>query len=210
MYTFHTTFQDQPALHRLVAAYHGQLSGLSGLDLIPFKWLHLTMQGIGFTDEVSDTDIAAITKAVTSRLQSLEPVQLTFTRPVPAPEALQFHVQPADRMRGIRQAVREAIADVWGWEMVPDSDQWTPHVSIAYSNSDGPIEPYAEALDSVSAEPVTITVSHIQLIVLDRDEHVYRWTTKATIPLHAAGTRSEGASLQLASARRIPRLPESR
>ncbi|MEV4170138.1 2'-5' RNA ligase family protein [Nonomuraea sp. NPDC049709] len=186
MYTFHTTFQDQPALHRLVAAYQAPLSALNGLDLIPYQWLHLTMQGIGFTDEVSDADIAAITKAATARLESIEPVELTFNRPVTDPEALQCHVQPADEMRGIRRAVRQAIADVWGAERVPDSDQWTPHVSIAYSNSDGPIEPYAKALDSVQAEPVTITVRSVQLIVLDRDEHVYRWTTKANIPLRAA------------------------
>lgn len=186
MYTFHTTFQDQPALHRLVAAYQAPLSALNGLDLIPYQWLHLTMQGIGFTDEVSGADIAAIAKAATARLESIEPVELTFNRPVTDPEALQFHVQPADGMRGIRLAVRQAIADVWGAERVPDSEQWTPHVSIAYSNSDGPIEPYAKALDSVQAEPVTITVRRIQLIVLDRDEHVYRWTTKANIPLQAA------------------------
>ncbi|NJP91618.1 2'-5' RNA ligase family protein [Nonomuraea sp. FMUSA5-5] len=64
-------------------------------------------------------------------------MELTFTRPVTGPEALQFHVQPAESMRTLRQALWEAIADVWGPERVPDSEQWTPHVSIAYSNSDG-------------------------------------------------------------------------
>ncbi|MGW0804747.1 hypothetical protein [Nonomuraea sp. NPDC002799] len=43
MYAFHTTFQDQPALHRLVAAYQAPLSALKGLDLNPHRWLHLTM-----------------------------------------------------------------------------------------------------------------------------------------------------------------------
>ncbi|MGW4958238.1 2'-5' RNA ligase family protein [Nonomuraea sp. NPDC004186] len=185
MYTFHTTFQDQPALHRLVAAYQTPLSALDGLDLIPHQWLHLTMQGVGFTDEVTDTDISAIIDAATARLASTAPVELTFTRPVTDPEALQFHVQPAEQIRLIRRTVRQAIADVWGPERVPDSEQWTPHVSISYSNSDGPIEPYAKAIDSVLADPVTITIGRIQLIVLDRDERLYRWTTKASIPLPA-------------------------
>jgi hypothetical protein len=187
MYTFHTTFQDQPALHRLVTAYQAPLSALDGLDLIPHQWLHLTMQGIGFTDEVDEVDITAIGDAATTRLASLAPVQLTLDRPITDPEALQFHVQPADQMRPVRHAVRQAIADVWGHDRVPDSEQWTPHVSIAYSNADGPIEPYAKALDSVHADPVTVTVGRIQLIVLDRDEHLYRWNTKATIPLGVAG-----------------------
>jgi 2'-5' RNA ligase len=185
MYTFHTTFQDQPALHRLVAAYHAPLSALGGLDLIPYRWLHLTTQGIGFTDEVTDDDLNDIIKAATARLASLGPVELTFTRPVTDPEALQFHVQPAESMRAVRQALRTAIADVWGREQVPDSEEWTPHVSIAYSNSDGPMETYAAALDRVRSEPVTVTIRGIQLIMLDRDERLYRWTTKANIPLSA-------------------------
>ncbi|WP_345580386.1 2'-5' RNA ligase family protein [Nonomuraea rosea] len=186
MYTFHATFQDQPALHRLVAAYQAPLSALDGLDLIPYKWLHLTMQGIGFTDEVSDADITAIAEAAMARLASVGPVRLTFARPVTDPEALQFHVQPAEQIRRVRHAVRQAIGDVWGPERVPDSEDWTPHVSIAYSHSDGHIEPYAKALEAVQAEPVTLAVGNIQLIVLDRDERVYRWTTRATIPLSGA------------------------
>ncbi|MGP3961452.1 2'-5' RNA ligase family protein [Nonomuraea sp. 3N208] len=82
-----------------------------------------------------------------------------------------------------------------GLGRVPDPEQWTPHVSIAYSNSDSPIEPYAKALDSVQVEPVTITVHRIQLIVLDRDEHVYRWTTKANIPLGSAAAEYQGRSV---------------
>ncbi|MFB9895037.1 2'-5' RNA ligase family protein [Planobispora takensis] len=183
MYTFHTTFDDQPELHRLVTAYQTALDGLGGLDIIPLKWLHLTMQGIGFTDEVSTDDVDAIAAAVTSRLKAMEPVELTFTRPVTDPEALQFHVQPAKGIREVRRAVRAGIAEVWGADRVPDPEIWTPHVSIAYSNSDGPAEPYAKALDSVEAEPVTVRVSQIQLIVIDRDERLYRWDTHMGVPL---------------------------
>ncbi|WP_218061776.1 2'-5' RNA ligase family protein [Planobispora rosea] len=183
MYTFHTTFDDQPELHRLVTAYQTALDGLGGLDIIPLKWLHLTMQGIGFTDEVSTDDVDAIAAAVTSRLKAMEPVELTFTRPVTDPEALQFHVQPAEGIREVRRAVRAGIAEVWGADRIPDPEEWTPHVSIAYSNSDGPVEPYAKALDGVEAEPVTVRVSQIQLIVIDRDERLYRWDTHIGVPL---------------------------
>ncbi|MFF5209517.1 2'-5' RNA ligase family protein [Streptosporangium sp. NPDC000396] len=182
MYTFHTTFEGQPELHQLVTGYQTALDGLGGLDIIPLEWLHLTMQGIGFTDEVNTGDVDAIAAATTSRLASTAPIELTFTRPVTDPEALQFHVQPADAIDKVRRAVRAAIAEVWGENRVPDGESWTPHMSIAYSNADGPIEPYAKALDSVEAEPVTVTVSQIQLIVIDRDERLYRWETYATLP----------------------------
>lgn len=183
MYTFHATFDGQPELHHLVRAYQASLEGLDSLDLIPLEWLHLTMQGIGFTDEVDVGDVDAIAEAVSARLASVEPVKLTFTRPVTDPEALQFHVQPAGHMREVRQALRAGIADVWGPNRVPDSEEWTPHVSIAYSNVDGPTEPCAMALDSVIAEPVTVALSEVQLIVIGRDERLYKWDVHSTVPL---------------------------
>ncbi|MGB6163316.1 MAG: hypothetical protein WCF33_10685 [Pseudonocardiaceae bacterium] len=59
-YTWHMTFDDQPAAHQLAADYAHMLKDLSTLDLIPVRWLHLTMQGIGFTDEVDRADVDAI------------------------------------------------------------------------------------------------------------------------------------------------------
>jgi hypothetical protein len=59
MYTWHVTFAAQPRLRDLVTVYQDALAPLPGLDPIPMQWLHLTMQGIGFTDEVSSQDIAA-------------------------------------------------------------------------------------------------------------------------------------------------------
>jgi hypothetical protein len=59
-YACHLTFEDQPAVQRLVLDYQAALAGLGGLDLIPGRGLHLTMQGIGFTDQISDREIAAV------------------------------------------------------------------------------------------------------------------------------------------------------
>ena len=49
-WTWHYTFETCPALHELVAAYQGLLEELPTLDLIPQRWLHLTVQGLGFVD----------------------------------------------------------------------------------------------------------------------------------------------------------------
>src|SRR6202035_5627646 len=54
MYAWHFTFDGETALHELVDVYQQRLAGLPGLDPIPRQWLHLTTQGIGFTDEVPD------------------------------------------------------------------------------------------------------------------------------------------------------------
>jgi hypothetical protein len=33
---------------------------LPDLDLVPGRWLHLTTQGLAFTDEISDDDVSAV------------------------------------------------------------------------------------------------------------------------------------------------------
>ncbi|MBM0255647.1 hypothetical protein [Micromonospora sp. 4G55] len=54
------TFEDQPELYRLADSYRSALTAAPPATLIPDQWLHLTMQGIGFTDETSGARLAAI------------------------------------------------------------------------------------------------------------------------------------------------------
>ena len=70
-YTVHATFADQPLMQELAAKATERLAGLPGLDLVPGEWLHLTMQGIGFADEVGDADLKAIMTAARLRLASV-------------------------------------------------------------------------------------------------------------------------------------------
>ena len=59
-YACHLTPADQPELRRLVDTYQAALRDVPTVDLIPAQWLHLTMQGIGFTDEISSQEIERI------------------------------------------------------------------------------------------------------------------------------------------------------
>jgi hypothetical protein len=98
-YAWHLTFGEQTVLRgraqllRVAGACQARLAGLPGLDLVPAEWLHLTVQPVGFADEVAG-------------------------------------------------AVRAGIAEVWGPARVPEAaGGFVPHVSLAYSNTDGPSEP---------------------------------------------------------------------
>ncbi len=62
-YTWHITFEDQTEVVDLAAQYRDRLSRQPELDLIPPRWLHLTMQGIGFVDQVDAADVEAIVAA---------------------------------------------------------------------------------------------------------------------------------------------------
>ena len=181
MYTWHITFADQPSIQDLAARYQAKLSGLPGLDLIPARWLHLTTQGVGFTDEVSDTDVDAIADRARQRLAKVDPVQATLGPATVTPEAILLDVVPLPELRRIRHELRASITDVWGPDRLMEGDDWTPHVSVAYSNSTAPAPPYLAAVEN--GDTASVPISHVQLIVLDRDQRMYEWTTRADIPL---------------------------
>jgi 2'-5' RNA ligase superfamily len=181
MYTWHVTFEGQTQLHDLVNAYQSALASIPGLDLIPLRWLHLTMQGVAFTDEISETELSGIVAAARKRLANQPPVVLNVGPAFVDPEAIMFDVQPTDALDPVRASIRSAIFDVRG--TVAESDQWTAHISLAYSNTDGPATPFANALSRVTDPPAPVTVTAVHLIALSRDTHLYQWTTEAEVLL---------------------------
>ena len=182
MYTWHFTFDRQTALHELIDAYQNRLAGLPGLDPIPRQWLHLTTQGIGFTDKVPDAELDAIIQESRERLTGVYPVTVTMGPAVVDPEVVRLEVEPADRLTPIRRALRQAIATVRGPDHVDELDDWTPHVSVAYSNSTAPMAPIRDVLEP-PLEPVSVEIADVQLIILRRDTHLYEWQTHAVVPL---------------------------
>lgn len=180
-YTWHLTFDGQDELHHLVMTYQEALKDVAGLDLIPLRWLHLTTQGIGFTDEVRAEDIDAIAAAASVLLAKLPPIELICHRPLARPEALALPPFPRQAVVAIRNTLQEAIGTVW--QDVPETGKkFDPHLSIAYVNANGPAAAAVDALDSVQPDPAQVTVRETSLIVLRRDGHLYRWNTFAKAP----------------------------
>ncbi|MGH3837948.1 MAG: 2'-5' RNA ligase family protein [Pseudonocardiaceae bacterium] len=187
-YTWHVTFNDHPAVHRLAADYAPVLNDLPTLDPIPIRWLHLTIQGIGFTDEVDRADVDAIADAARDRSAALAPFTITLGPARVDPEALMLPVHPAEPVTRLRTAIRAAIADVWGPDNVPEAaNGFCPHVSLAYSNAAGPAEPIIQRLAARSVTAAEITVRRAALIDLNRDHRAYEWNDIATAEL---GTRT--------------------
>ncbi|MFI1197029.1 2'-5' RNA ligase family protein [Micromonospora sp. NPDC020750] len=181
-YTWHLTFQDQPALHHHVTDLQQQLR-LPGLDLVPVDGLHLTTQGIGFTDEVSDSDIDAIVAEARQRCAGLPPLELSLGPVDPDAEGIGLLVQPWEPVERVRATIRAAIAAVW--PTVPEpADGFRPHVTIAYSGATAPTAPIRARLAELRRlPPVTATISEVSLIALYREHHTYRWSTVAAVPL---------------------------
>lgn len=179
-YTWHLTFEGQHQLHDLVTAYQQALRDVPGLDLIPLEWLHLTIQGVGFTDEVHPNQARAIAEEASRLLAQLPPVELTFHQPLIRSEALALTPLPAPVIVTVRDTIRRSIAAVWGVGGVPETgNRFDPHLSFAYVNTDCPADATLQALTSVNQEPVHVAVKEASFIILNRDERLYRWRTFA-------------------------------
>lgn len=180
MYTWHVTFADQPAVHRAAAVYRAALTGLA-LDPVADEWLHLTMQGVGFVDEVPRGVAAAVADAARVRLSGVAPFTLVFDRVVVDAEGVGFRFGESGPGL-VRAALRAAIGDVM--PVVPEAaDGFAAHVTVAYSNADGSLRPVLDAVALVDVPPVEVRVSRADLIVLGRDTHAYTWEVFASVSL---------------------------
>lgn len=189
-YTWHITFADQPEVGQLAADYAPVLAQLHMLDPVPPQWLHLTLQGIGFTDEITRTDVDRIISAARKRCAELAPFLATVGPARVDKETMQMPVRPLEPLADLRRSIRHAIGDVWGQGSVPEPENgFRPHVSLGYANTTGPAEPIAEALAAHEPLTATVTISHVSLINLNRDNQAYEWTDIATLPLGAADER---------------------
>ncbi len=115
-YACRMALDDQPQLRELAAEYQQALTGVQGIDLIPLQWLHLTMQGIGFTDEISADELVALDYALTAELATIEPAAVEFRYLTVHPEAVFLKAHPAAVLYHLRSKMRHAVLSVLGPE----------------------------------------------------------------------------------------------
>jgi 2'-5' RNA ligase len=215
-YACHLTLEDQPALRDLVRHHQDALADLGNLDLIPPRWLHLTMQGIGFVDNIGTADLTEITERITEQLRDAAPPTVTFHRPTVSPEAVYLRAHPAEPIYQLRLAVYQVVTAALGpgrfGESPPSLDQYKPHVSVAYINSDGPAQPIIDALSKAnSPAAVTTTFRTASILTFHRDHQMYEWTDARPIPIgrssaHLSDTGPVGAVTTFSTASRAERL----
>lgn len=183
-YAWHITFADQPDVIELAERYRDVLGREHTLDVVPGQWLHVTMQGVGFVDQVEVADVDAIVARVRHRCAKLAPFVLRIGKPHVDPESIQIAVEPAEPVRALRHEIRSAIGDVWGVGGVPEpAEPFDPHLSLAYTNSAGSAAPLLKALEVVPATSAEARISGCQLICLNRDDGMYVWEPYATVVL---------------------------
>jgi len=185
-YTWHRTFADDPDMAQLVDRYRGTLTRFDSLDVLRTDQLHLTIQGVGFTDEVTDSDVSAIVEATRLELASVATPTVAVGRPHVDRETVQVAISPVGAVAELRVALRCGIAAVWGAEHVPESmDGFRPHVTLAYSNSDHDRGEVERKVDQIEARSARFAVPTLSLIRLNRDNARYEWDEIVSLPVGA-------------------------
>jgi len=127
------------------------------------------------------------------RLAVVAPIPVTMGRVGYHPQAVTLVVEPVDALNPVLAAVREATAAA-GCEGQTDTDPWTPHVSVAYSHSDGPAAPIIDALGRWLPK-TEVNIKSISLVSQTQVGHSWQWQPVAEVHL----TRDQVAAADLNS-----------
>lgn len=179
---WHILVDGQAEVHDLVRRCQDKLTGVDGLDVIPLEWLHLTTQIVGFDDEITDAEVKAMTTGVTERLAGLAPIAVELGKVWLHSEAVMLGIRPPRGLDPVRVAVRESVAAAVRAHQLGDEPDWTPHISVAYSNADRPAAPVIKALESRPG-PRPLHVRQVHLVAQERVGHLYRWERRAVAGL---------------------------
>ncbi|MFK4090335.1 2'-5' RNA ligase family protein [Kribbella sp. NPDC020789] len=182
-YTWHVTFRYAAALAALRNSYEPLLSSMPELTPVPRQWLHLTLQGVGFADKLTEADLEPIVAATRKRLEAVEPFGVTVGPAMVEAESLQLPVRPADPLRRLRAELRNAITDIWGDDSLPAFPDLDPHISFGYWNRTAPAAPLRARLAEFGEKSTQLYVNEVSLIDLNRDQLCYQWTPYVALPL---------------------------
>jgi 2'-5' RNA ligase len=180
LYHWHILFHDQPKVRELAAMGQERLSGLSGLDMVPMRWLHLTTYIVGFTDEVPDEGVETMVGEARRLLAGVAPIPVGLGRVLYHPQAVVLAVEPLGALDPVLDAVRLATRSA-GCDGHTDTDPWLPHVSIAYSNSSGPAAPIIAALGRWLPK-VEVAIRSVSLVAQTQVGRTWQWRQVAEVP----------------------------
>jgi 2'-5' RNA ligase len=191
-YHWHMLFHDQPEVRRLAAAAQRKLAGLSGLDLVPGQWLHLTTFAVGYADEVPETSLDVMAAAAGQALAAVAPIPVTLGRIVYYPEALVLAVEPPEALQPVLDAVAAATRAA-GCDGRTSTNPWLPHVTVAYSHDSGPAAPIIAALGHWLPR-TEITIRSVSLVAQTQVGRSWQWRAVAEVHLPDPGAEAGRAT----------------
>jgi 2'-5' RNA ligase len=183
-YAWFLLFESATTLVELVDECQRNLE-LPYLDLIPPDGLHMTVLGIGFTDEVTRAQIADIAATARSACAQLPSFTLSVGPLAGYSGGVFLRATPWAPMIDLRARLRSAIETVIGKDRVPDEpSRFRPHVSVGYCNAAVPAAELVARVERLRALPkIDVMVDSVHVIEQRREGHAYKWDVAEAVPL---------------------------
>ncbi len=137
---------DYPEVAELALLGQRRLAGLGGLDLVPRRWLHVTVLIAGFADEIASEQVGVMAGEARRLLARTPPVTITLGRVLYHPRAIMLDAGPPGALEPVLRVAQHATRLATGRDGELYGEPWTPHITLAYSNTAGPAGPVIEAL----------------------------------------------------------------
>lgn len=174
---WYLTFERHGPLRSLHRHLGRSLRRSPAVDVVPARWLHLTVQEVGYADEVSDGQLDVILSRASRAVADLPALELTLGPPMDLPGAVALKAGPAHPVDEVRSRLREATGTVRAGA-TPDLHPVDPHVSLAYVNRDTLAADLMEPLFEMPFEPLHARVTHATLTAVTRRDRHYQWTSR--------------------------------
>lgn len=181
---------DNPQVAELARLGQARLAGLTGLDLVPREWLHMTTLIAGFADEISSGQAEAMAAQARRLLAGTPPIMVTLSRVLYHARAVMLAARPPSALEPVLHAVQEATRIATGRDGELHYEPWTPHVTLAYANTARSAGPVIEALGR-DVPPQQVAISSVSL-VSQAPEQLWTWRLVAQVPFGDPVVRRTG------------------
>ncbi|MCM2428557.1 2'-5' RNA ligase family protein [Streptomyces sp. RKAG337] len=181
-YYWFLTVDHAPKIAQLARRCQEPLEG-DGFDIIPSDGLHITVCRVGDTPDITERTLADLASAARLRCGELPAFDLQAIPVTGSRGAVRMSLAPWEPLRALHRAVSTACREAGIGGPQPTHD-FRPHLGVAYCNQ----ETDAAAIRDTIAElrtlrPQQFTVNEVLLVELRRENRVYRWDVRHSIPL---------------------------
>ena len=191
-------FDDEPRVHDCYLRHEPLLRQFPKLlDVVPLKWLHMTIQSLCPTTAVTSDEVQELVAAVRGALRDIDPprVQLGPARLDGA--GVTWAVYPETALAAIQARVREESLKVLGTHRVaPQRGPWWPHVTLGYGAADEPADELAATLARAGLPRVDVTIDDVVLVDQEQDlaKRQYRWRVITSVRIGRPTTDGEASA----------------
>lgn len=189
---WYATFEHDVEVHRLVEQVRSRLVPGAPVDVVPTRWLHLSLLEAGYPEVNTRASMYASARRAAHLLRDSPPLT-TQVGPVDnTVGAVVLRVQLTPALRNLHRALTAASAELSTG--IPMQRPFRPHVSVAYIRADctpNEVLDHRPELSSRDIHSATVRtqLNRLTLAEVVRDPPHYRWTGRSILSLHEPDQR---------------------